>query len=407
MRELRGWAVLGFSLFFAVASACGEDEPDATPRPGAGAGAAGDAGDELDAAPALAKICVTTPAPAAPAGDASCPAPKPASGDALDDAFAQAGVDRCSYGFSDQTMAIWKPIFADDAYQLPAFRPLHQGLLRLPAHAAETESWLDAALDGEHPLSSAILVAAARQGHTLDRCFDPAALSEAAGSATPLADAIALLAAGGAAPLEQLRAETSGVPLELQRALVPVLGAIEYAGSELSAALGTNDPVQRSVSAMIFRARSDRSGRRGSLLRSGPVARLRQLARCRRPDQSRWRRSVRTERRQYVRLRIARTRRAVRSDARCAPDDRRVRGCRRHGQLRRPRGSPGGSGRGQLELSGAARDGRSAGQRTQRRRRPRVQIGELALGRGRIRRKSWRSNAMASCLVSLWTQPAV
>ena len=85
-----------------------------------------------------------------------------------DEALAKAGVDRCTYGFSDSTMSIWKTIFEDDAYQLPVFRPLHRGLLRLPAYAKETESALAAALDGEQAVSESILHAAVHgwyEGH--------------------------------------------------------------------------------------------------------------------------------------------------------------------------------------------------------------------------------------------------
>jgi hypothetical protein len=242
-RPLSRWAGAGL-LIAAAAAGCGDDDEGAERSPEAGVDAAAEAGADADAAPALAPICVKGPSPAPPAGDAACPAPKPANGDALDDALAQAGVDRCTFGFSDQTMSIWKPIFADDPFQLPAFRPLHQGLLRLPAHAAETEGWLSAAIDGAQPLSSAILSAAARQGHAVDGCYDPAELAGAAASTTPLADAIALLAEaeGDAVPLEELRTRTAGVPIELQRALVPVLGAIVHAGRELAAAFGTTDP---------------------------------------------------------------------------------------------------------------------------------------------------------------------
>src|SRR5262245_30343901 len=91
---------------------------------GTGGGEAGDAGglggggtnDGGDAGPKLAPICVKSPSVMPFAGDATCPAPKPSANDALDEALAKAGIDRCSYGFSDSTMSIWKTIFADDKY---------------------------------------------------------------------------------------------------------------------------------------------------------------------------------------------------------------------------------------------------------------------------------------------------
>lgn len=233
---------LGIAL--GVLAACGEDDGGgASPTPDGGGGAAGAAGSGgADGASPLAPICVKSPVAAPPAGDAACPAPLPAGSDAFDDALAQAGVDRCAYGFSDETMSIWKPIFEDDPYQLPAFRPLHAGLLRLPAHAKETEAWLGEALDGGAPLSSAVLALAVRQGHAVDDCFGPSAFAGAAASETPLAAALAQIIESRGGTAADLESRTAGVPIELQRALVVVLAAIDHAASEVDSALGTADP---------------------------------------------------------------------------------------------------------------------------------------------------------------------
>jgi hypothetical protein len=131
----------------ALAAACGSD--DESDRAGSGGsaatgGAAGAGGVSATGGvagsaggTALAPVCVKSPAPATFAGSPSCPTAVVSSSDSLDAALSQAGVDRCAYGFSEQTMSIWKPIFADDPYQLPDFRPLHQGLLRLPPYARD------------------------------------------------------------------------------------------------------------------------------------------------------------------------------------------------------------------------------------------------------------------------------
>jgi len=232
-------------------AACGSDDGGGGTSSGGSGGSAGDAGDAGgtgggdgdagDSGPTLAAVCVKAPVPAAPVGDAACPAPKPGVADALDDALGKAGIDRCKYGFSDATMAIWKPIFADDKYQLPSFRPLHQGLLRAPAFVKETETWLDAALDGEQAVSSAILAASVRKGHAIDACAKLDDFAPASVAAAPLAAALAKLIElhGGSADVAALGTQTKDVPLDLQKALVPVLGALSFAAKEFQAALGT------------------------------------------------------------------------------------------------------------------------------------------------------------------------
>jgi hypothetical protein len=207
---------------------------------GDGGGAAGQAG--ADGGPKLADVCVKSVPLAAWPGDASCPAPKPASADSFDAALTKAGVDRCTYGFSDTTMSIWKPVFADDKYQLPIFRPLHLGLLRLPGYAKQTEDTLGAALDGDHAVSESILAAAVRQGASIDACAVLDAYGAALLDPAPLAAAIATLIGdnGGTADVAAVSSQIQGVPIDLQQALVPVLASIDWAASEFRAALGTD-----------------------------------------------------------------------------------------------------------------------------------------------------------------------
>lgn len=244
MRVLSGLGLVAVLSGVALAACSGDDDGGGSASTGGSGGAdaggtggtAGEAGDVLQP---LAAVCVKSPAVATPAGDAACPAKKPAAADALDDALGKAGIDRCGYGFSDATMAIWKPIFADDAYQLPSFRPLHQGLLRIPAFALETEGYLDAALDGKQTVSSVLLAASVRKGHTIDACAELGGWESALAAASPLAAALAKLGAGDAAALAQ---QTQGVPLDLQQALVPVLATLAWAAGEVRAAVGTEVP---------------------------------------------------------------------------------------------------------------------------------------------------------------------
>jgi hypothetical protein len=248
------WASSVVVVSLAVLGACGSDDgggksssggaaTGGSDGGGTGGGGTSGAGDAADGGPTLAAVCVKAPVAAPWPGDATCPVAKPGVADALDEALTRAKTDRCKYGFSDQTMAIWKPIFADDKYQLPIFRPLHLGLLRLPGYAKETESWLDAALDGEHAISDAIEVAAARAGTSSDTCGKLDEFEAAAQDSAPLAAAIAKLIDlnGGSSDLPGLQIQTKDVPLELQKALVPVIAAIHWGAGEYKAALGTDN----------------------------------------------------------------------------------------------------------------------------------------------------------------------
>ncbi len=245
-------AALAVALLGASFAACGSDD-ESQPKEHVGvggfAGAAGSGGlagtdgGGSDGGPSFAPVCVKAPTPAAWPGDATCPAPVPGVADALDDALGQAGVDRCSYGFSDDTMSIWKPIFADDKYQLPVFRPLHLGLLRLTGYAKESEAWLAQSIDEKESVSSVILHAGVRKGYAIDGCANLNVFALASQDSEPLAAAIAELIQknGGTADCASISADTSGVPLEMQQALVPVLASIDWAAGEFQAALGTSD----------------------------------------------------------------------------------------------------------------------------------------------------------------------
>lgn len=248
--SIRFWSmslVGGVALAFA---ACSDDSGGGGGGSGGGAGDAaieggdsgGSDGDAHESGTPLAKVCVKSPVPAAWPGDASCPVAKPGVADALDEALTKAGVDRCSYGFSDAAMAIWKPIFADDKYQLPTFRPLHLAILRAPGFVKESENLLDAALDGAQPVSSAILFGAARKSLDIDACADLSPFEASASETSPLAAALATLISehGGIPDAAALATETQAVPKDLQKALVPILASLSFAAKEFRASLGTD-----------------------------------------------------------------------------------------------------------------------------------------------------------------------
>lgn len=249
---MRGvWGAIALSLFATAGFvACGGDDDggSGTPSTGGAGGSAGATGGSggvsgSDGGPTLTPVCVKAPTPAPWPGDATCPVPTPGVADALDEALSEAGVDRCKYGFSDQTMSIWKPIFEDDPYQLPVFRPLHLGLLRIPAYAKETEDWLAASLDDESAASEVLLQAGVRKGYAIDGCSDFSAFDAAAADANPLAASIAhlIVKRGGTPDAAQIAADVAGVPMEMQTALVPVIAGIDWAATELDAAIGTTN----------------------------------------------------------------------------------------------------------------------------------------------------------------------
>lgn len=229
--------------------ACGGDEGGSgTPSQGGSGGSAGATGGSggvagSDGGPVLEPVCVKSPTPAAWPGDATCPVPTPGVLDSLDDALAEAGVDRCKYGFSDETMSIWKPIFEDDEYQLPVFRPLHLGLLRIPAYAKQTEGWLASALEASSAVSEVVLSAGVQKGHVVDGCSDFSAFDSAASDSNPLAASIVRLIEkhGGTPDASSIGSNVSSVPLEMQTALVPVIAGIDWAATELEAAIGTTN----------------------------------------------------------------------------------------------------------------------------------------------------------------------
>ncbi|MBK7581187.1 MAG: hypothetical protein IPI67_13355 [Myxococcales bacterium] len=113
--------------------------------------------------------------------------------------------------------------------------------MRAPGFVKATETELDAVLDGEQAVSSVILAAATKKGQALDACAKLEGFAAAAADDSPLAAAIAALtsAHGGNITTAELAAKTAGVPLELQKALVPVIAALSYAASEMIAAVGT------------------------------------------------------------------------------------------------------------------------------------------------------------------------
>ena len=194
--------------------------------------------------PPMDVVCVSSPMPASFAGTDACPAPMAAAPDALDAALTAGGIDRCHVRLlpSDVALSGWPTAQLVDAHRLPDFTPLHLGPLRLPAYGRETAAWLDAAAISTTPVSSTILALSTRRGHIVtNACLDLTAFIPAAGDMTPLATAVLQLDTDHGMPGDEaaLRMAAAAVPLDLQRRLAPVVGAIDLASTEVDKALGS------------------------------------------------------------------------------------------------------------------------------------------------------------------------
>jgi len=218
-----------FALLFATAACSSKNDAPAQPSPPA------DAGPETTSVP-QAPACIVSPT-ATPFPTAPCESPRPATPDVFDEALTKIGLDRCALGFDAKNVAQsgWD---LQDPRRLPDFEPLLLRPLRAPSWGRETAKWFDEAVASEHPVSRALVAAAVRRGDSIKTCPDGAwfVVSEEA----PLASAI--LAVSEGADADAVRAAVAGVPLELQKALAPIVRALAHANAEIVAARGELDP---------------------------------------------------------------------------------------------------------------------------------------------------------------------
>jgi hypothetical protein len=209
-----------------------------------GSGGSGGAGG---AAPVTDLVCVSSPVPAPFPGTDDCPAAVPGVADALDAALAAGSIDRCQVRLlpSDVALSTWPDEMLFDKHRLPDFTPLHRGPLRLPGYARETRTFLDDATSSESPVSGTLAALSARRGHVIaDSCVDLAPYAPTDADPTPLATAVLLLDEHLGAPGDEaaLRAAATAVPLDLQKKLARVLGAVDHAVTEVKAALEAQTP---------------------------------------------------------------------------------------------------------------------------------------------------------------------
>jgi hypothetical protein len=236
------WA-LGGAVGVGVVSAflaCGGDTPNV---PDAAVDAPADS-------PPGTGACVVSPKPAPfPAG--ACGSPMPTAPDSFDEALSKIGYDRCSLRLDTKNMPL-SVMDVTDVRQLPDFTPLLTYPLRLPAYGAETARWLDEAARSERPVSRAIAAASVRRGASLDQCPPAEWFAVRGDDAAPLATAMGDAAAelGQDFDGDSARGAVAPIPLELQRALAPIVRAMASATrsiAEARQAIGTFAPRFRSA----------------------------------------------------------------------------------------------------------------------------------------------------------------
>jgi hypothetical protein len=160
-------------------------------------------------------------------------AAQPAGGgfDSVDEALALVDRDRTTLGLAAEHLALSK-LDIQDPRILEATRTALAAPISLPAHGRLLEKAFDEAVLSGLPVTRAILVASALRDEPVSACLDASSL-HVPGEA-PLATSLAELRGERGVNA----AEVSGVPLELQRALVPIVRAMAAARVAIEASRG-------------------------------------------------------------------------------------------------------------------------------------------------------------------------
>lgn len=192
-----------------------------------------DAGGSVDTTAAVIESVATTSVGAVPpcvGSEAMAVAPMSCtSHDSLDAALSHVGLDRCTLTLRPEALALSK-LDATDRRILTATRAAQKSPLGLARYGVSSASALDSAMASTTPVAHAITVASALRDAPLTVCADPSWYGVAR-AAAPLAEALA-----EARRAKVDLAEVQGVPLELQRALVPIVRALVAANGEIEAA---------------------------------------------------------------------------------------------------------------------------------------------------------------------------
>ena len=233
--RVRGWlgGTLGAAGVMGALYACSSHGGHGAPAADAGDDGGADVVDDVNVGPTPA--CVTSPM-AAPFPSGGCSAPKPPQPDAVDEALARAGTDRCGLSMAWPGRCFMP---YSNPERMPDFTALQSDPLRLPAYGAETAKWFDTAIMGATPVASAIGAAAVRRGTPVTGCADPGWSFVQGADPAPLASVLGEIAgAFNDANFDPNAAmdAVSGVPLDLQQALVPIVRAVGYGWADVNAA---------------------------------------------------------------------------------------------------------------------------------------------------------------------------
>jgi len=217
--------------------ACKSDETAETPpQNDTGSEAALDAPEDTNIG--TVGDCIKSPTQA-PFPSGACNSPKPAAADSFDEALGMIKLDRCKFGQDPKLVpnSAWD---LNDKRRLPDFEPILTAPLRLPAYGAETSKWLDDAVASDHPISNALVALAVRRGAPVTSCPDPAWFVIDKDDTAPLATAIIASAEKAGAPVDPdaTKAAVATLPLDLQRALSPIVRAIADSNAAVVAARG-------------------------------------------------------------------------------------------------------------------------------------------------------------------------
>jgi hypothetical protein len=182
------------------------------------------------AASGAAPACVASPDEEV-RGEGAC-----GRSDALDEALGTIHFDRCDLLVGADALALSRLDQADPR-QLPGAAALRRSPAELGHRGDQLSRRLDAATRSTAPVAETIAVAAGRRGDLLSTCVDDAWANIDASDAAPLARELGLDAS-----------RVSGLPLELQRALVPIARAIKDADREVKQARGVSSDELRAAS---------------------------------------------------------------------------------------------------------------------------------------------------------------
>lgn len=157
-------------------------------------------------------------------------------GDVLDEALGRIGFNRCDLVVGGDALALSK-LDKDDPRQLPGAEALRRSPAELAHRGDQLSRRLDAAMTSAAPVAEAIAVAAGRRGDLLSACVNAAWEQIDASDKAPLAHELGVDASRVAA-----------VPLDLQRAIVPIARAIKDADHEVSQARNVSSDMLRAAS---------------------------------------------------------------------------------------------------------------------------------------------------------------